>query len=222
MSAETQLPVLPMVSVPEAPAPAHRARLVHRARQLAWVGLGWHLVEAAVALAAGVAAGSVALIGFGADSLIEAAAGIVVLWLMASARSSSPTAERRAQQLIAASFVVLAAYIGIEAIRDLAGSHRPDASWVGIMLSVVTLATMPPLAAAKRRVGQQLGSSATTSESRQTMLCAYLSGALLIGLLANAALGWWWADPLVALAIAAVAAREARDSWRGTACACCA
>jgi divalent metal cation (Fe/Co/Zn/Cd) transporter len=177
--------------------------------------------RAAVALAAGVAAGSVALIGFGADSLIEAAAGIVVLWLMTSTRSSSATAERRAQQLIAASFVVLAAYIGIEAIRDLAGSHRPDASWVGIVLSIVTLATMPPLAAAKRRVGEQLGSSAATSESRQTMLCAYLSGALLIGLLANAVLGWWWADPLVALAIAAVAAREARDSWRGNACSCC-
>jgi divalent metal cation (Fe/Co/Zn/Cd) transporter len=214
MSAETRLPVLPMASLPGAPAraPAARARFVRRARQLAWVGLGWHLIEAAVALAAGVAAGSVALIGFGADSLIEAAAGIVVLWLMTSTRSSSPTAERRAQQLIAASFVVLAAYIGIEAIRDLAGGHRPDASWVGIMLSVVTLAAMPPLAAGKRRVGEQLGSSATTSESRQTMLCAYLSGALLIGLLANAALGWWWADPLVALAIAAVATREARDS----------
>jgi divalent metal cation (Fe/Co/Zn/Cd) transporter len=221
MRAEPRLPVLPMAPVPEAPVPAQRARFVHRARQLAWVGLGWHLIEAAVALAAGVAAGSVALIGFGADSLIEAAAGIVVLWLMASTRSSSATAERRAQQLIAASFLVLAAYIGIEAIRDLAGSHRPDASRVGIMLAVVTLATMPPLAAAKRRVGNQLGSSATTSESRQTMLCAYLSGALLIGLLANAALGWWWADPFVALAIAATATREARDSWRGNACACC-
>jgi divalent metal cation (Fe/Co/Zn/Cd) transporter len=219
MSAETQLPMLPMAPVPE--VPARRPHFVRRARQLAWVGLGWHLVEAAVALAAGVAAGSVALIGFGADSLIEAAAGIVVLWLMTSTRSSSPIAERRAQQLIAASFVVLAAYIGIEAIRDLAGSHRPDASWVGILLSVVTLATMPPLAAAKRRVGHQLGSSATTSESRQTLLCAYLSGALLIGLLANAALGWWWADPVVGLAVAAAAAREARDSWYGNACACC-
>jgi divalent metal cation (Fe/Co/Zn/Cd) transporter len=221
MSAETQLPVLPIVSAPGASAPARRARFVRRARQLAWVGLAWHLIEAAVALAAGVAAASVALIGFGADSLIEAAAGIVVLWLMTSTRSSSPTAERRAQQLIAASFVVLAAYIGIEAIRDLATSRRPDASWVGITLSVVTLATMPPLAAAKRHVGEQLGSSATTSESRQTMLCAYLSAALLIGLLANATLGWWWADPLVALTIAAVAAREARDSWHGNACNCC-
>jgi divalent metal cation (Fe/Co/Zn/Cd) transporter len=219
MSAETQLPALPMASVPE--VSARRPHFVRRARQLAWLGLGWHLIEAGVALAAGVAAGSVALIGFGADSLIEAAAGIVVLWLMTSARSSSPTAERRAQRLIAASFVVLAAYIGIEALRDLAGGHRPDASWVGIMLSLVTLATMPPLAAAKRRVGHQLGSAATTSESRQTLLCAYLSGALLIGLLANAALGWWWADPVVALAIAVAAVREARASWHGNACACC-
>jgi divalent metal cation (Fe/Co/Zn/Cd) transporter len=188
---------------------------------LAWLGLGWHVVEAAVALAAGVIAGSVALVGFGADSLIEAAAGIVVIWLMTDARSASAVAERRAQQLIAASFALLVAYIGVEAIRDLAAGHHPQPSWVGIGLSVVTLATMPPLARAKRRVGEQLGSSATMSESRQTMLCAYLSGALLVGLLANAAFGWWWADPAVALVIAAVAAREARDAWRGDSCGCC-
>jgi divalent metal cation (Fe/Co/Zn/Cd) transporter len=195
---------------------------VRRARLLAWVGLGWHVVEAAVALVAGVVAGSVALVGFGADSLIEAFAGVVVLWLMADARSASPRAERRAQQLIAASFAVLAAYIGIEAIRDLVGSHQPEGSWVGIGLAAVTLATMPPLAHAKRRVAEQLGSSATASESRQTMLCAYLSAALLVGLLANAVLGWWWADPLAALAIAGVAVREARDAWRDESCSCCA
>lgn len=199
-----------------------RERLVRRARWLAWFGLGWHLLEAAVAVTAGVVAGSVALIGFGADSLIEAAAGLVVIWLMAGARSASASAERLAQQLIAVSFAVLAAYIGIEAVRDLLGSHRPEVSWVGIGLSVVTLASMPPLATAKRRVGEQLGSSATTSESRQTMLCAYLSAALLIGLGANALLGLWWADPTVAVVIAAVAAREARDAWRGDACGCCA
>ena len=221
MSADTPLRALPPALVTGRPFVAERAHHVHRARWLARIGLGWHLVEAAVALAAGVVAGSVALVGFGADSLIEAAAGVVVLWLMDGARSSSPRAERRAQQLIAASFLVLAAYVGVESVRDLVGGHHPDASWVGIGLSVVTLATMPPLAVAKRRVGLRLGSSATTSESRQTMLCAYLSGALLVGLLANAALDWWWADPLVALAIAAVAAREARDSWRGNACACC-
>jgi divalent metal cation (Fe/Co/Zn/Cd) transporter len=186
------------------------------------VGLGWHLVEAAVAVVAGIAAGSIALVGFGIDSVIEAGAGLVVLWLMTDARSASPRAERRAQQLIAASFVVLAAYVGAESLRDLIGSHRPDVSWVGIGLSAVTLATMPPLAHAKQRVADQLASSATASESRQTMLCAYLSAALLVGLGANAAFGWWWADPLAALAVAAVAAREARDAWRGDACACCA
>jgi divalent metal cation (Fe/Co/Zn/Cd) transporter len=223
MSVETPLlPVLPMGAAHAAPSPAQRRRLVARARQLAWLGLGWHVVEAAVAVTAGVVAGSVALVGFGADSLIEAAAGIVVLWLMADNRSASPPAERRAQQLIAASFVVLAAYIGVEAVRDLVAGHHPDASWVGIGLAVVTLATMPPLAIAKRRVGDQLGSSATASESRQTMLCAYLSAALLVGLLANAAAGLWWADPATGLVIAAVALREARDAWRGRACGCCA
>jgi divalent metal cation (Fe/Co/Zn/Cd) transporter len=212
VSAESPLPVLQV-------APA--APLVARARTLAWVGLGWHVVEAAVAIGAGVAASSVALVGFGADSLIEAFAGIVILWLVAGGRASSSPAERRAQRLVAASFVVLAAYIGVESIRDLAGGHHPDASWVGIGLSVVTLLTMPPLAAAKRRVGEQLHSSAMASESRQTLLCAYLSAGLLAGLLANAALGWWWADPVVALGIGGVALREARDAWRGDACGCC-
>src|SRR4051794_36239874 len=203
-------------------AAPERERLGRRARLLAWIGLGWHVVEAAVAIAAGVLASSVALIGFGADSLIEAAAGVVVIWLMAGGRSASAGAQRPGQQPIAAALVVLAVYIGIEAMRDLFAGHHPDVSWVGIGLSLITLATMPPLARAKRRVGDALGSSATSSESRQTMLCAYLSAALLIGLGANAALGWWWADPVVALLIAAVAGREARDAWRGDACSCCA
>jgi divalent metal cation (Fe/Co/Zn/Cd) transporter len=198
------------------------APLVRRARHLAWLGLGWHVVEAAVAIGAGVAAGSVALIGFGADSLIEAGAGVVVIWLMADSRAGSASAERRAQQLIAASFAALALYIGVESLRDLLGGHHPEASWVGIALSIVTLATMPPLAAATRRVGERLGSAATTSESRQTLLCAYLSGALLVGLLANAVAGWWWADPVAALVIGAAAAREAREAWRGDSCSCCA
>jgi divalent metal cation (Fe/Co/Zn/Cd) transporter len=204
-----------------APAAGPREGLVRRARLLAWVGLGWHFAEAAIAIAAGVVAGSIALVGFGADSLVEAAAGIVVLWLMGGGRSSSPRAERRAQQLIAASFAVLAAYIGVESVRDLLGRHEPGVSLVGIGLSIVTLATMPPLASAKRKVGAALGSSATISESRQTVLCAYLSAALLAGLGANAIAGWWWADPLAALFIAAVALRESRDAWRGEACDCC-
>ena len=216
MTSGQPLPVFPI-----APPVAERERLVRRARMLAWFGLGWHFAEAAIAIGAGVAASSIALIGFGADSLIEAAAGIVVIWLMSGTRPSSARAERRAQQLIAASFVVLGVYIGIESVRDLAGSHEPGVSWVGIALSIVTLAAMPPLANAKRKVGEALGSSATTSESRQTMLCAYLSVALLVGLSANAIAGWWWADPLAALVIGVVALREARDAWRGEVCDCC-
>jgi divalent metal cation (Fe/Co/Zn/Cd) transporter len=219
VATETHLGVLP---VGPAVRPADHERLVRRARRLAWVGLGWHVAEAAVAIGAGVVAGSVALVGFGADSLIEAAAGLVVLWLMTGGRSASERAERRAQQLIAASFLVLAAYVGVEAVRDLLGGHHPGASWVGVGLAIVTLAAMPPLAAAKRRVGERLGSSSTASESRQTMLCAYLSAGLLAGLLANAVAGWWWADPIVALGIGAVALREARTAWRGESCDCCA
>jgi divalent metal cation (Fe/Co/Zn/Cd) transporter len=195
-----------------------RARWVRRARLLAWAGVGWHGVEAAVAVGAGVAAGSFALIGFGADSLIEAAAGLVVLWLFAAPRAGSAEAEARAQKLIAVSFYVLAAYIGAEAVRSLVGGHHPEVSWVGIGLSGVTLLTMPPLAAAKARVADRLGSSATRSESRQTMLCAYLSAALLVGLGLNAIAGWWWADPLTALVIAGVAGREGREAWRGESC----
>jgi divalent metal cation (Fe/Co/Zn/Cd) transporter len=217
------LPVIPLAPVhPGATTGEPRRRLVRRARALAWLGLAWHIVEAAVAIAAGLVAGSVALVGFGADSLIEAVAGIVVIWLMAESRSSSAAADRRAQQLIAATFALLAAYIGVESLRDLVAGNHPQASWTGVTLSVVTLVTMPPLARAKLRVGEQLGSSATASESRQTMLCAYLSAALLAGLLANAALEWWWADPIAALVIAGVAAREGREAWRGDACGCCA
>lgn len=192
-----------------------RARLIRRARILAWIGLGWHGIEASVAIAAGVIAGSVALVGFGADSVIELAAGLVVLWRLASARAIT---ERRAQQMIAVSFYLLGAYVAIEAMRSLAAGDRPAVSWVGIGLSVVTLATMPPLAKAKARVAEELGSSATKSESRQTMLCAYLSAGLLLGLGLNALLGWWWADPITALGIAGVAIKEGQNAWRGEAC----
>src|SRR3954454_259888 len=217
MSVETQLPT---VTAPPRPPPAS-AKLVRRARLLARAGLAWHVVEAAVAIGAGAVAGSIALVGFGADSLVEALAGAVVLWRFAASRVSSPASERRAQQLIAASFLVIALYVGIEAIRDLALAEHPDVSWVGIGLAAVTLVTMPPLAWAKARVAHEIGSSATVSESRQTMLCAYLSAALLVGLVANGAAGWWWADPVVALLIAGVAVREAGDAWRGEQCDCC-
>jgi divalent metal cation (Fe/Co/Zn/Cd) transporter len=201
--------------------PDARARFERRAKLLAWLGNGWHLVEFAVALAAGVAAGSVALVGFGLDSLIEVAAAGVVIWLFSGGRGSSQMAERRAQQLIAASYALLVAYIGVEAVRDLAGEHHPTVSWVGIGLAAFTAPTMPLLARAKRQVGQALNSSATVSEAGQNMICAYLSVALLVGLLLNALAGWWWADPAAALVIAALAAREGAASWRGESCDCC-
>ena len=218
--APVELPTLPLVQSPARTVPetAERERLVRRAKALAWLGVGWHGVEAAIAVGAGIAAGSIALVGFGADSLVEAFAGLIVLWRFASARATSVDAERRAQQLIAISFYMIAAYVGVEATRSLAVADQPDVSWVGIGLSAFTLATMPPLATAKARVADPLGSSATKSESRQTMLCAYLSAALLVGLGLNAFAGWWWADPITALLIAAVAVKEGRDAWRGDAC----
>jgi divalent metal cation (Fe/Co/Zn/Cd) transporter len=198
-----------------------RHRLIRRARLLAWLGIGWHGIEAAIAVAAGLVAGSIALIGFGADSLVESFAGLVLLWRLANARASSEGAERRAQQLISVSFYVIAAYVAVEASRTLLQADRPEVSWLGIGLATVTLVTMPPLANAKAKVGDQLRSSATKSEGRQNMLCAYLSGALLIGLGANAVFGAWWADPISALVIAAVALREGREAWRGDSCADC-
>jgi divalent metal cation (Fe/Co/Zn/Cd) transporter len=204
------------------PVQAHeRSKLQDQVRWLAWGGIAWHFVEFGIALGAGIAASSIALIGFGADSLIEATAGFVVLWLFTGSRLDSARAERRAQQLIAVSFYIVAAYIGVEAIRSLIGGDEPQASWVGIGLAAFTALTMPPLAIAKRRIGHKLGSSATVQEASQTQLCAFLSVALLIGLGANALLGWWWADPLAALFIAAVAIREGRESWRGDTCNCC-
>jgi divalent metal cation (Fe/Co/Zn/Cd) transporter len=200
------------------PPPVERARLERRVRLLAWGGIGWHLVEFAIALVAGLAAGSIALIGFGADSLIEALAGGVVLWLFTGNRRGSSAAERRAQQLIAVSFFLLAGYVGIEAVRTLISGDHPSASWVGIGLAAFTAPTMPLLAYAKRRLGNQLRSAASVKEAAQTQLCAYLSFALLLGLGANAFAGWWWADPLTALVIAAVAGKEGRQSWRGEGC----
>jgi divalent metal cation (Fe/Co/Zn/Cd) transporter len=198
--------------------PAERAKLQRLARLLAWGGIAWHVVEFGIALGAGVAAGSIALIGFGADSLIEAFAGFVVVWLFTGSRLHSQTAERRAQQLIAAGFLVLAAYIGVESLRDLVGGHAPHASWIGVGLAVFTAPTMPLLARAKRRVGSRLDSAATVKEGAQNMLCAYLSVALLAGLLLNALAGWWWADPAAALVIGVVALREGVASWRGDGC----
>jgi divalent metal cation (Fe/Co/Zn/Cd) transporter len=213
---------LPIV-VRRAPAAEERARLQRRARRLAWGGNLWHLVEFAIAVAAGISASSIALVGFGIDSLIEVLAGSVVVWLFTGHRLHSDSAERRAQQLIAVSFFLLAAYVAVESVRTLTGSDHPQPSWVGIGLALVTAPTMPLLARAKRNVGRELGSAATVSEGAQNLLCAYLSVALLVGLGANALAGWWWADPLAALVIAGMAAREGLEAWKGKGCTdgCC-
>ena len=180
--------------------------LVDRARTLAWVGNAWHVAEFAIAVGAGIAAGSIALVAFGADSLIEGVAGGILIWRLRRGH----VAERRAQQLIAGSFFLLAAYVTAEALRTLAGGHHPRTSAVGIGLAVVTSVTMPLLARAKRRVGRRMHSSATVNEAAQTQLCAYMSVALLAGLVANAALGWWWADPAAGYVLVYYAAREVR------------
>lgn len=198
-----------------------RERLVRRARLLAWGGNAWHVIEFAIALGAGIAAGSLALTAFGIDSLVEGLAGLIIVWRFSGRRSHAGSAERRAQQLVAASYLILVLYIVVEATRALVAGDQPEASWVGIGLAAFTAPTMPLLARAKRRVGHELNSAATVSEAEQNQICAYLSIALLIGLLANALVGWWWADPAVALVIAAVAAREGWESWKGESCACC-
>lgn len=198
-----------------------RERLIRRARMLAWGGNAWHFIEFAIAVGAGVAASSIALIGFGFDSLIESFAGFIIVWRFGLRRRDSEVAERRAQQLVAVSFFVLATYVGIEAVRTFFGEQHPEVSWIGIGLAAFTAPTMPLLARAKRRVGRALGSSATVGEAEQNMVCAYLSVALLVGLVLNAAFGWWWADPAAAVVIAAVAVREGREAWRGDACECC-
>jgi divalent metal cation (Fe/Co/Zn/Cd) transporter len=218
---ETLLQIGERPAVAASLPPEERARLERRAKLLAWSGNAWHLIEFGIAVGAGIAAGSVALIGFGADSLIEGLAGFVIVWLFSGGRGSSERAERRAQQLIATSYFVLAAYIGIESVRDLLGGHHPSPSWIGIGLAAFTAPTMPLLAAAKRRVGHQLNSSATISEAQQNQICAYLSIALLVGLSLNALAGWWWADPVAALLIGVVALREGIESWRGRHCDCC-
>ena len=198
-----------------------RTRFEQRARRLAWGGNAWHLIEFAIAVGAGVAAGSIALVAFGVDSLIEVAAGLTIIWRLSGSRLGSATSERRAQQIIAGSYFLLATYVAVGSLRDLVGGQEPGVSWVGIGLAAITAPTMPLLARAKRRVGHALGSAATVSEGGQNMICAYLSIALLVGLLANALVGWWWADPAAALVIAAVAAKEGVESWRGSSCDCC-
>ena len=208
----------PPVAQPVAPGTAEWLRLARRARLLSWLSLAWMTAEGAVAIAAGIVAGSIALIGFGIDSAIEGLASVVIVWRFSGSRMHSEAAERRAQKLVAVQFFLLAPYVAIEALRSLLGGERPDASWVGIWLAVGSVVLMPMLGVAKQRLADRLGSAATKGEGRQNMLCAYLAVALLVGLLGNALLGLWWLDPVVALLIAAVAVQEGREAWRGEGC----
>jgi divalent metal cation (Fe/Co/Zn/Cd) transporter len=194
------------------------SRLERRAVRLAWATIAWNVVEAVVALAAGMAAGSVALVGFGLDSTVEVMSAIVIVWQF---RGLAETRERRALKLIAVSFFALAAYVAVRAIVDLSQRAEPRSSVVGIGLAIASLLVMPVLAKAKRRNGKAMGSTTVVADSNQTKLCAYLSAILLGGLILNATVGWWWADPLAALAIAALAANEGREAWRGEACDDC-
>jgi divalent metal cation (Fe/Co/Zn/Cd) transporter len=196
------------------------ARLANRAKWLSWASLGYMTLEGGIAILAGVLAGSVALIGFGIDSAIEGFASAIIVWRFTGARMFSADAETRAQKLVAVQFFVLAPYIGFESVQALLENERPDVSWLGIALSASSVVVMPYLGIAKQRIADEIGSAATKGEGRQNMLCAYLAGALLLGLLANAAFGAWWLDPLVGLLIAGVAVREGLEAWRGDGCAC--
>ncbi|WP_155371416.1 cation transporter [Catellatospora vulcania] len=199
-----------------AAAPARRPLLVRRIRLLVAATITYNVVEAVVAITAGRAAGSTALIGFGLDSIIEVSSAAAVAWQFSAA--DHERRERAALRVVAVSFFALAAYVSFEAAQALLSGHRPDHSTVGMVLAAASLAIMPGLSYAQRLAGRELGSRSAVADSKQTLLCTYLSAVLLLGLAANSLFGWWWADPIAALAIAAVAVKEGRDAWRGDAC----
>jgi divalent metal cation (Fe/Co/Zn/Cd) transporter len=203
------------VAAPDAGA-ARRAVLTRRVRLLVAATISYNLVEAAVALTAGTIASSAALIGFGLDSVIEVASAAAVAWQFTG---PDPEArERAALRVIAVSFFALAGYVTVESLRALFGAAEARPSTVGIVLAALSLLVMPFLSYAQRRAGRELGSASAVADSKQTLLCTYLSGVLLVGLLLNSLFGWSWADPVVALVIAAVAVREGREAWRGQHC----
>lgn len=195
-----------------------RERLVRRARELSLLSLGWMTVEAVVGIVAAVVAGSVALMGFGLDSVIEFASAATILWLFTGDRPDSERAELRAGRTIAICFAALALYLTIDAVVTLAGGSRPDGSWPGVAVTACALVFMPLLASAKRRVAVRLDSSATAGDAAQSWLCAIGAAATLISLLATQAFGWWWLDPVAGLAIAVLAVREGREAWSGELC----
>jgi divalent metal cation (Fe/Co/Zn/Cd) transporter len=188
---------------------------------LSLLSIGWMTVEAGAAIVAALFAGSVALLGFGLDSLIELTSASTILWLYTGSRGGSATAERRAQKLIATCFAVLALYVTLDAINTLAGGRHPNMSWLGVAVTVGAIVFMPLLGRAKGSVARQLGSAATAGDAAQSWLCAIIAAAALVSLLANSALGWWWLDPIAGLVIAGLAVLEGREAWQGDACADC-
>ncbi|MEU4606402.1 cation transporter [Kribbella sp. NPDC023972] len=196
--------------------PDERRRLSRRAQLLAGASVTYNLIEAVIAITAGLVAGSVALVGFGLDSVVEVSSGLIILWQFRHRLPESR--ERQALRLLAFSFFGLAAYVGFESTRALIGGSDPDTSPVGIGLAIASLVVMPVLSWAQRRTGKALGSNAVVADGTQTLLCTYLSAVLLAGLVLNATLGWGWADPIAGLVIAAVAVREGVQAWRGEGC----
>ncbi|TQN43684.1 cation efflux family protein [Blastococcus colisei] len=195
---------------------AERTRLGRRARMLAGASVAYNIVEAVIAVAAGIAAGSVALIGFGLDSVVEVSSGLIILWQFG--HRLPETRERRALRLMAFAFFALAGYVVFESVRALLFRSEPEPSPLGIGLAIASLVIMPFLSWAQRRTGRALGSHAVVADAIQTLLCTYLSAVLLVGLILNATLGWGWADPIAGLVIAAVAVREGVAAWRGNGC----
>lgn len=189
---------------------------------LSLLSIAWMTVEAGVAIIAALVAGSVVLLAFGLDSLIELASAGTILWLYTGSRSGSEKAERRAQQLIAICFAALAVYVTFDAILTLAGGSHPRTSWPGVAVAAGAIIFMPLLARAKGHVAAHLGSPATAGDAAQSWLCALSAATVLLSILANAALGWWWLDPIAGLAIAGVAVREGRKAWTGEVCGDCA
>jgi divalent metal cation (Fe/Co/Zn/Cd) transporter len=210
-----QAPAAAEVAAEPTPAYLHAAR---RVRQLSWLSLLWMGAEGTIALVAGIAAGSIALVGFGIDSAIEGFASAIIIWRFTGWRLHSHAAEERAQKLVAIQFFLLAPYVSIEAVHKLVSGEEPSTSWLGMALTASSVIGMPLLGVAKRRLAVELGSAATKGEGNQNLLCAYLAGAVLVGLAGNALFGLWWLDPIAALFIALVAVREGRSTWRGEGC----
>jgi len=194
---------------------------VRKARFFAWFTIARNSVEGLVGIASGLAAGSIALVGFGVDSYVEVLSGAVVLWRLSKERHGqelSEAAEHRALRIIAGTFFALAIGVSVESIRKLVTGEHPSASAAGIALTIVSLIVMPLLARAKRKVGRQLGSHALQADATETTLCVWLSAIVLVGLVLNATFGWWWADPVAALGIVYVAVKEGREAWKGDGC----